>query len=94
MSDSLKCLDELITDLRGTDAGERSMGPLGLLSEHLQAARRNLLGSMPGEYRLSLREAKKSVGCVAAGNARIKARNSLQGLIDASGNVAARSDPS
>jgi hypothetical protein len=94
MSDSLKCLDELITGLRGTDAGERSMGSQGLLSEHLLAARRNLLGSMPGEYRLSLREAKKSVDCMAAGTARIKATNSLQGLIDASGKIAARRVPS
>jgi hypothetical protein len=84
MHENLKCLDGLIADLGSADGSERSMGPLGLLSEHLRAARRNLLGSMPGEYRLSLREAKESVGCILDIGARTKARNSLQGLIDSS----------
>ena len=88
MRHSLKSLDELIADLGGTDAGERSMGPCGLLSEHLQAARRNLLGSMPGEYRLSLREAKDSLACIPKGDARNVLRNSLQTLIDSSMSIA------
>jgi len=94
MDHHLKSLDELIADLGGTDAGNRSMGPLGLLSEHLQAARRNLLGAMPGEYRLSLREAKDSLACIPKGDARSIIRNSLQSLLDSSMNLAAGHSPS
>jgi hypothetical protein len=88
MHQHLKSLDELIADLAGPDAGERSMGALGLLSEHLQAARRNLLGAMPGEYRMSLREAKDSLSCIPKGDARSVIRNSLQSLIDSSMHLA------
>jgi hypothetical protein len=91
MDQHLKSLDELIDDLGGSNAGERSMGPLGLLSEHLQAARRNLLGAMPGEYRLSLREAKDSLSCIPKGDARSIVRNSLQSLLDSSMNIAGNS---
>jgi len=91
MDQHLKSLDELIDDLGGSNAGERSMGALGLLSEHLQAARRNLLGAMPGEYRLSLREAKDSLSCIPKGDARSIVRNSLQSLLDSSMNIAGNS---
>jgi hypothetical protein len=79
----LKCLDELIADLGGSnDAGRRSRGPCDLLLEHLQAARRDLLGSMPGEYSLSLQQAKESVACISDKSARIKTKKILRNLID------------
>ncbi len=90
MNHVLKSLDELIADLGGANSGQRGMGPLGLLSEHLQAARRNLLGSMPGEYRLSLREARDSLSCIPKGDSRNIIRNSLQSLLDSSMNLAER----
>ena len=77
----LKCLDELIAGLGGPESGTHSTGPCGLLLEHLQAARRDLLGSMPGEYSLSLRQAKEFVGCIHDPSARSKTKEILQGLI-------------
>jgi hypothetical protein len=77
----LECLDELIADLGGADAGTRSKGPCGLLLEHLQAARRDLLGSMPGEYALSLRQAVESASCISDKNARIGIRTRIRSLI-------------
>jgi hypothetical protein len=79
----LKCLDELVADLGGSnDAGTRSRGPCDLLLEHLQAARRNLLGSMPGEYSLSLQQAKESVACISDKSARTAIKKRLRSLID------------
>jgi hypothetical protein len=79
----LKCLDELIADLGGSnDAGRRSKGPCDLLLEHLQAARRDLLGSMPSEYSVSLQQAKDSVACISDKNARTEIKKILLSLID------------
>lgn len=79
----LQCLDELIADLGGSnDAGRRSRSPCDLLLEHLQAARRNLLGSMPREYSLSLMQAKESVACILNKSARTKVKKILRTLID------------
>jgi hypothetical protein len=80
--DHLKCLDELIVDLGGADTGTQSKGPCALLLEHLQAARRDLLGSMPGEYSLSLQQARESVACIPDKSARTKTKRILRSLID------------
>jgi hypothetical protein len=85
--DHLKCLDELIADLGGADTGTQSKGPCGLLLEHmllehLQAARRDLLGSMPAEYSLSLQQARESVACIPDKSARTKTKRILRSLID------------
>jgi hypothetical protein len=79
---AVKSLDELIAGLGGADVGTQSNGPCGLLLEHLQAARRGLLGAMRGEYRLNLEQAKESVGCISDKNSRANAKATLQGLID------------
>ncbi len=55
--EDLKILDEMIADLGGSS----DVPACDLLLEHLQAARRYLLGSMPGEYSLCLRQANESV---------------------------------
>lgn len=78
----LKCLEDLIASLGGAVAGVHSPGPCGLLIEHLDAARRDLLGTMRDEYRSSLRSAKGSLACIADGSARDIARKDLQDLID------------
>jgi hypothetical protein len=57
----LKGLDKLIADLGGADMGMQTTSPFRLLLEHLQAARRDLLGSMSGEYRASL-AGRKGIG--------------------------------
>jgi hypothetical protein len=80
---TLQCLAGLIADLGGsTGAGRRSEGPCGLLFEHLDAARRNLLGSMPGEYRMCLQQARETVSCISDKAARGDFKKRLQGLID------------
>jgi hypothetical protein len=79
----LKCLDKMIADLGGGDAGTESEGRCGLLREHLQAARRDFLGSMAGEYSLSLQQAEESVGCISDKNDRNELRKALRMLIDA-----------
>jgi hypothetical protein len=79
----LKSLDELIADLGGcNDADGYSRGLYDLLREHLQAARRYLLGSMPGEYSLSLQQAQESVSWIPDKRARTATRNTLRALID------------
>jgi hypothetical protein len=85
----LKSLDELIAGLGGAGSGTQSTGPCGLLVEHLQAARRGLLGSMRGEYGLSLQQAKESVACIPDKISRTNTKTTLQGLIDSA--VAANS---
>jgi hypothetical protein len=80
--DQLKCLDELIATLGGADTGAHTQGPSGLLLEHLQAARRDLLGSILGEYRLSLQQAKESVASILDKSAREEMKKRLQSLID------------
>lgn len=78
----LRCLDDLIVGLGGADNGTQSASPCSLLLEHLQAARRDLLGSMPGEYGLSLQQAKESVGCIADKTARAEMKKRLRSLLD------------
>ena len=78
----LKCLDELIADLGGaSDPAKQSGGSCDLLLEHLQAARRDLLGSMPDEYRLNLQQAKESLACISGRSAQAKTRATLLSLI-------------
>jgi len=80
----LKSLDELIAGIGGADFGTQTNGPCGLLLEHLQAARRDLLGSMPGEYGLSLRQAKEFVGCIHDKGTRARTDEALESLIASS----------
>lgn len=84
-NDGLMCLDRLIADVGGADSGTLSEGRCGLLLEHLQAARRDLLGSMPGEYGLSLHQAVESLGCISDKNRRNEIKKALRTLIDSEG---------
>lgn len=81
-SADLRTLDELLIKLGGAGIGTRTEGPCGLLLEHIQAARRDLLGSMRGEYNSSLKFAKESVACIPGKIPRAEATQILQGLID------------
>jgi hypothetical protein len=78
----LKSLDELIANLGGTGIGVQSAGPCGMLLEHVQAARRDLLGSMRAEYSSSLQFAKESLACIQDKTARGEVKRMLQSLID------------
>jgi len=79
---TLTRLDQLILDAGGAeDAGKQSAGTHGLLLEHLRTARNSFLGSMPGEYRSSLQEAKESVACISDKTAQSDIRKRLQSLI-------------
>lgn len=49
-----------------------------LLLEHLQAARRYLLGSMPGEYNFSLQQARKSVAFIPDETARTDLKEQIK----------------
>ena len=75
-------LDELMAHLGGTGIGTQSAGPCGLLLEHLQAARRDFLGSMHAEYSSNLKFAKESVACIPDQGRRAGVKQVLQGLID------------
>jgi hypothetical protein len=77
----LKTLDELIAGIGGADFGMQSKGPCGLLLEHLETARRSLLGSMGDEYSLSLQQAKEFAGCIHDKGARAKTQETLEALI-------------
>ena len=79
--EDLKSLDSLIASIGGADVGAQSFGPYGLLLEHLQAARRDFLGSSLDEYRLSLRQAKGSVGCITDKSARNTIKAALESLL-------------
>lgn len=77
-------LEDLIASLGGGhDPGKRSKGSCELLLEHLAAARRNLLGSMCGEYAFSLEQAKRAIACISARDLRDRAKHTLQYLIAA-----------
>ena len=79
---ALRSLNQLIVDAGGAgDAGKQSNGSHGLLLEHLRSARSSLLGSMPGEYKSSLQEAKVSAACITDKNTQIDIRKRLQHLI-------------
>jgi hypothetical protein len=78
----LNSLDQMIVDLGGAgDAGRESRGPNNLLLEHLQAARRSLLGSMFGEYRSNLKDAKESAAYISDKTVQSEIRKRLQTLM-------------
>lgn len=82
MRDDLRSLDQLIADIGGAgNAGTQSRGPCDLLLEHLRSARTSFLGSMRGEYKSSLEEAKVSVACISDKNRQSDLRKRLQVLI-------------
>jgi len=81
-SAELRSLDELLFKLGGAGIGMQTAGPCELLLEHIQAARRDLLGSMRAEYNSSLKFATESVACIPGKSARAEAKGILQGLID------------
>ena len=76
----LKCLDKLIADFGGSS--KRSGGPRDLLLEHLHAARRYLLGSMPGEYGCSLRHALESLANIPDKSERGETKKILHALME------------
>jgi hypothetical protein len=79
---ALKSLDQLIVEAGGAeDAGKQSNSSHDLLIEHLRSARSSLLGSMPGEYKSSLQEAKESAACITDKNTQSDIRKRLQNLI-------------
>ena len=75
--EDLKSLDQLIAELGGSKNG----GTSDLLFEHLQAARRNLLGSMTGEYGLSLQQAMESTACFPDKDFRNGIKTRIRGLM-------------
>lgn len=79
--DDLKRLDDLIAEIGGADEGMHTVGPSGLLLEHLQAARRGLMGSMRAEYDSSLQQAEGALDCVPDENLRAEIRKTLLNLI-------------
>ena len=81
-SAGLRSLDELLIKLGGAEVVAQTAGPCRLLLEHIQAARRGLLGSMGAEYISSLKFAKESAGCIPSKIGRAEVRGTLQGLID------------
>ena len=81
-SADLKSIEDLIAHLGGVEIGTQSEGSCGLLLEHLEAARRDLLGSMRAEYNSSLQFAKESVACISGTADRAETKRILQGLID------------
>ena len=76
--EDLKMLDEMVADLGGSSAAPAC----DLLLEHLQAARRYLLGSMPGEYSLCLEQARQSVAFLPEKVAGTRTKKILGCLID------------
>lgn len=82
MLGDLTTLDQLIADVGGAGSeGTQSRSSHGLLLEHLRSARSSFLGSMPGEYRSSLQDAKESATCICDKNAQGDIRKRLQNLI-------------
>jgi hypothetical protein len=73
----LKRLDETIARLAST----HDAAPCDLLLEHLRAARRYKLGSMPGEYKFSLQQAIDAVYVITNESARIETKSILGSLI-------------
>lgn len=72
----LECLDELIAGL-----GHSQENRDDLLIQHLQSARTYLLGAMPEEYALSLRDAKESLSVVRDESARRRLEGALSTLL-------------
>ena len=76
--EDLKILEEMIADL-----GRSSDVPAcDLLLEHLQAARRYWLGSMPGEYSMCLQQVRESLASVPERVAGTQTKKMLRRLID------------
>ena len=71
-----ECLDELIATL-----GHCQENRDDLVIQHLQSARTYLLGAMPKEYALSLRNAKESLSVVRDENARRRLEDRLSTLL-------------
>jgi len=81
-ANGLETLDELIADLGGGgNAGAQSSGPCKLLLEHLRSARTSFLGSMPGEYRSSLEEARESAACIPDKTRQTAIKQRLKSMI-------------
>jgi hypothetical protein len=78
----LKTLGHLIAELGGPDEGTQSEGPCEALVEHLEAARRELLASMPVEYGVSLEQALQAVGCVPDLQVRNEITRTLRDLLN------------
>lgn len=78
----IKRLDQLIAKIDGNGTGMRSAGPCELLLEHLRAARRDLLGSMSGEYQVNLQLAKESVSSISDKSTRTEVKGRLRSLIE------------
>ena len=80
-ANSLEILDDMIAGLRGANAGTQSSGPCKLMLEHLRSARTSFLGSMPGEYRSSLEEARESAVCITDKTRQTAIKQQLQSMI-------------
>lgn len=80
--ENLKSLEEFIARLGGSKDVRQSPRPSDFLVEHLQSARRSLLGSMPGEYRFNLQQAKESAASLSDKSVRSETKKLLQTLID------------
>lgn len=76
--EELRILDEMMADLGGSNTAPAC----DLLLEHLRAARRNLLGAMPREYRLCLELARESVASIPHKAAGTETKKMLRYLID------------
>ena len=81
-NNDLMTVDKMIAQLGGTDLSKRGEGSCGLLLEHLRAARTALLGTMQGQYSLSLEQAAESIACIPSKLTRGDIKDTLQGLID------------
>jgi hypothetical protein len=78
----LTCLNDLIAGLGSADLGTQTESPSGLLLEHLQSARRSVIGSMRAEYSSNLEQAKDSLACIPNHSHRTAITKALRGLID------------
>lgn len=80
-SPSLERLEEVIANLNAADGpGRRPPGSCELLLEHLEAARRNLLGRAMLEYALNLEQALDSIGCIEVKDLQARTTRLLQDL--------------
>jgi hypothetical protein len=76
--EDLKSLDEMVAGF-GTS---RDLEGRDLVLEHLRAARRCLLGSMLGEYRFNLQQAREAVGFLPDKTVQAGAKTILLRLYD------------
>ena len=80
-ANSLEILDDMIAGLGSANAGTQSSGPCKLMLEHLRSARTSFLGSMPGEYRSSLEEARESAACITDKTRQTAIKQQLKSMI-------------